>query len=488
MRIIKVDKDVSGNVNVDTNKDKNVDENKIDKDAKYGAVNRLHQLYNTDNMSLINQMLSQRNRKEILQKSRGYVNKIGILNTIIKLKTSFVASGFKITHPEDKIERYYNDLYDELDIDDFIRAASDELQITGEFYKLKSYDGNDPVNLSLLNPEKTDVRSVLGQDIIYLEPNDDIRKMLNSSNPEEVKLAKKYIPPGIAKKWKQGKKAVIPEELVERYYLTKPDFKKHPNSPIEPIMKDLELLSTLIDADYSNATKLKSILQAKVGDKDVGQNGIMPPEAIDKVDELLDNPNSSALEIVTQWFVDLEYVSPDSSVFDDTKYKSVLQRIVDWSNIGVFIQGGGSYAQSFVKLKALRQNVENIRSIIKKSLNDFNKEVAKKQGFKTYNGYKTPEITFDSNSMIDDSHLLKVTKWLHQQGLLSVEDTLETFDFDVDVQQKKKEKEQEKWGDMDDNIWKPLFEASQSLLDEENDVDNTRKNDEGNSDEPRKDN
>jgi len=442
------------------NSDKQIHETDVE---DLSATVKNYGQFTHDGFKSLDTLREMNDRKRIIKKARGFKNSIGLLRRIIDLKVDFISSDIKITHDNEDVEEYFTEIYEDLNIYSFIRSAAEELIMNDEFYMFKSFNKNDPINVTTLDPLRVDVKNVLGESLVYLRPTVEMQNMLNSSIEEERRMAQKLIPPKIQEQWIRGKEALLNSELTGRYCINRQGYQKYPDNPIQPIFKDLKLLETLIASDYANAKNLKSILHAKVGDKDVNK-GVMPKEAIENVERLLDEPNSSALELVTQFFVNLEFVNTDPETFTEEKYQAVTRRILNWSNINVFLSDGESYGSGFIKIKSLRREIENKRRLIKKALDDFNKQIAEKQDFITYGGKpKIPKITF-KDTMKDDKLTFEITRWLHQQGLISIEDTLEEFDYMFEDMKKKKEKEIEKYGDQEDNIWRPVFESSQGIV------------------------
>lgn len=352
----------------------------------------------------------------------------------------------------------------------FIRNAAYEHEVIGEWFPFYNWEEGKPKTATLLNPELVEVKSVLGKDLIYLRPSSDIKYILNS-NREGIDKLKQFIPKEFLKSWKKSEPVLLNEESTGHYTNLKPYHQKHARPPIEPIFADLEILRTLQEADYATAKKLKQLLlQVKVGNENFNEGNPVDKSLINKARSMWNNPSQS-MEIFTQWFVDAEYIIPDTEIFNNEKYESVVKRIIDWSGLNVMIESGGSYSQGFLKIKGLKQSVKNTRKIIRKALNDFNRRIANKNGKTYYGKAKIPKIKFDNNALKDDKEIRQIVQFLYKHGLLSIDDTLDTFNYDFDKQIKKK-KDEEQY----DDLIKIPFEPSQGLI-----LDN----DSENSDKPR---
>lgn len=382
-------------------------------------------------------------RKETLEKAREYVWTTAILYSIIKMKCDFVSSGFDIVHEDDRVEKYFKKIYKKLDMDTYVKNSSFEYFVSGEWVPYFNFKGNEPNYVTIFNPELVDIKTVLGKDFVYLSPSKDIRDLLNKDNPEIKKELMKIIPQKYFNKWKKGEKVYI--DGAKRYLNLKAYHEKVTHSPIEPIFPDLELLKTLQEADYTTARKLKQLfLHAKVGGEKFNKGRPVPKEIMKKAESLFDQPYRSA-ELVTQYFIDMEFISPDVEIFSNEKYESVITRILQWSGMEVLLGEGGSYSEGTIRLKPLKQEIENARKEIEKSLNDFNREVAKRKGFTYYNDLKIPRVKFDNNTLVDQNITNNMLKFAYQHGAVSVQKMLEELGYDFKMQMKQKQEERDEY-------------------------------------------
>lgn len=399
-----------------------------------------------DNNSLLDQQ-EPTNRIEMLEKARSWVWKIGLLYRIIKLKVDFASAGFEPRHEDEGVENFYKDLYEELDIEKFVRAAAFEHEVIGEWYPFYTWDDTGrPKNITVLNPKLTEVDSILGQDIIRLKPTESFSKLLSKGNSAINKKLKEVVPDYIFKKWRQGSEVVLEEDNCQRYVNMKAYHEDYTNPPIMSILSDLKIMRTLQEADYATAKQLKqSILQIKVGDKDFDNGEPVDGGVIEDVIEQFEESceGFSTIEWFTQWFVNAEYIIPDMEVFDAEKYKGAIRNIINWSGLNVFLEEAGSFGASYIKVKGVKQAVQNTRNVIRKALNHFNKLVAEKQGLTYYGKPKVPQIRFDANALEEPEELRKIVAFLYEHGLLSEEDTLDWAGYNLDRQIRKKEEEQE---------------------------------------------
>lgn len=417
--------------------------------------------YSKSTPSLFKQVSSTSSRKEMITRARKYVWDIGILYRIIKMKVDFISAGFKLVHKDEDILKLYEDIYYNLDIETFIRNAAFEHEVIGEWYPFWSWEGSNPAVATILNPDLVEVKSLFGKEMIFLKPSIEIQKMIERSkdDPDIRKRLIKQIPVKFLRKWNNGESVLLDEDMCQRYTNLKAYHEQYANSPLRPIFGDLELLQTLIEGDYATAYKIKkAILQVKVGDKDFNEGSAVDSSLFDQAEELWSNP-SQAMEVYTQWFMSADWIVPDVDIFDSEKYKEVYRRILDWSGINVMIDDGGSFAQGFIKVKGLKQDVQKSRDEIKRSLDKFNRLIAEKKGLTTYrNKLKVPEVKFDSNALTDPKEIKNLVEFLYNHGLLSAEEALNEFGYNLETQMKKKRRENKEF--KDDMV--VIFEPSQS--------------------------
>ena len=345
----------------------------------------------------------------------------------------------------------------------FVRNASFEHVVTGEWFPYYNWENRKPNYITLLNPELVDTKSVMGKDFVYMKPNNEVKQLLLNGDEEVKKELRKIIPEKILSKWEKGESAYL--SSVKRFVNLKAYHEKNAHSPIEPIFGDLQILQTLTDADYATAKKLKQLfLHVTVGNEKFNNGKPVSKDLIKNVEGLFEDPYRAA-EMVTQWFVKMEYLIPDLKIFSNEKYESVIGRILAWSGMEVIIRSGGSYSEGSIRLKSLRQEIGNIRNEIKKFLDQFNEEIAREQGFSYYGKLKTPRIQFDKSALEDPKLIADMLKYAYGMGTVSMESMHEELGYDFKLEMDRKEKENKKYRDED--VVSLLFEMSQGLLTED---------------------
>lgn len=398
------------------------------------------------------------NRKYTLKKAREYVWTTAILYAIIKMKCDFVSSGFRIVHENDKVHNYYNKLYDELDIETYVKNSAFEYFVSGEWVPYFNFKNGKPNYVTIFNPELVEIKTAMGKDFVFLHPPENVQELLRSEDPEVQKAIRKVIPRKYREKWKEGKKVYI--EDAKRYTNLKAYHEKYAHSPIEAIFPDLEIMRTLQEADYATARKLKQLfLHVKVGNEKFNKGKPVPKKVMDKVESIFEQPYKSA-ELITQYFVEMEFVTPDVEIFGNEKYESVITRILQWSGVEVFFaREGTSYSEGTIKLKPLKQEVENARKEIKKSLEQFNKRIANEQGMTYYGNPKIPRILFDNSALDDEGKINEMLKFAYNHGTVSVQKLHDELGYDFEFEMKRKQEEkQEHFDDV-----QVLFEPNQGM-------------------------
>lgn len=443
--------------------DYNEDKFEMGKASRYGYDARRSLDNNIPNLM---DRFKQKSRKKKLQEVRDYVWEVGILNRIIKMKVDFISAGFRVVHKDDDVEEFYREIYEELNVNEFIKNAAFEHEVIGEWYPYINWQGNNPELLTILDPELVEVKTAMGQDMVFLHPSNTFQSLIGRDDPDIRSRLLKHVPRKFITAWEQGKPVLLDEDEGRRYTNMKPYHEQYARSPLSPVIPDLELLKNLIAGDYSIATKIKkAILHVKVGNKDFDDGEPVDMEVINAVEDIFNNP-SQAMELFTQWFIDHEWIVPDTDMFTPDKYKEVYKRILDWSGLNVMLnEEGGGYGQSYVQIKGFEQDIMTSRRKIKEFLDDLNKMIAEKNDMTTYGGkLKVPEIKFSKTALKEEDDILSMVQFLYKHGLLSIDDTLDAFDYDFETQMRKKDTEEE----VHERIKIP-FEPSQGLLDGDGD-------------------
>jgi len=434
----------------DTEKVENIEEENEEKeDKKVTKMGRASSVFNRhyqkNRQDLYNELVSGskpslRNlfnvnltRDDKLKISRNFVWNVGILYRIIKMKVDFIIEGFRIYSDKEEVKEFYDQINEEIDIEKYIRNSAFEHQVIGEWYPFLSWNGTDLKKLTILNPEQVSVKSLFGEDLIYLKPTQEIMKLLNDPDPETQKRLRKVVPSKYYNKWSKGEEVLLDENEVFRYFNQKAYHEGYSHTPIEPIFDDLALLEMHKESDYSVAYKIKkAILQIKVGDKDFNEGDPVDEEILEQAEELFSNP-SEAMEVFTQWFMEPEWILPDTDVYNKVKYEPVIQNILEWSGVSLFISDEASYSgAASIRTQGFFKDVKAARSEIRKSIKDIYREIAEKRGFKTYGDQlKMPEVKFSNLSFHNNEELLDSLRFLYSYGLISPDTALDEFGFDI---------------------------------------------------------
>lgn len=370
------------------------------------------------------------NRDDKIRLARNFVWGVGLLNKVIKLRTNYITKGFEIYCKDKEVEREFKNLNEEIDIEKYIKNSAWEHEVVGEWTSFINWNDNDIGNLTILDPQKIRAKSLFGQDLLFIEPPKEFLDIYNSSNKRAKKRLKNIIPKKYYDKWSKGQEVLIEEDSAERYFNQKAYHEKYSRSPIEPIFDDLALLSMYKESDYSVAYKIKkAILQVKVGNKDFNDGEPLDEEVIEQAEKMFKNP-SEASEIFTQWFMDAEWIIPDSEVYYPEKYEPVIRSILEWSGLSVFLSEDSSYSGSGEKMEGFYTSVSSARDEIKKSIIDIYKKYAEKNDIRDENGdLLYPQVNFSDKHLQTKEELRKRVQFLYNKGMLTPESALETFGF-----------------------------------------------------------
>ena len=399
----------------------------------YTADDLYNEFISGNKASLRNLFNKKVSREEKIRLAREFVWGVGLLYKIIQMKVNFIVDGFRIYHEDKDVLKTFKELNEELDMEEYIKNAAFEHEVVGEWYPFLSWNGTDLKKLTILNPEQVKVKSLFGENLIFLKPTKEIRKLLNDPDEEVQKRVRDIVPRKYYEKWSKGQEVLLEEEEVDRYFNQKAYHEGYSHSPIEPIFDDLALLSMYKESDYSVAYKIKkAILQIKVGHKDYNDGDAVGKKMLDQAEELFDNPSESA-EVFTQWFMDAEWLIPDADVYYPDKYEPVVRSILEWSGLAVFLSQDSTYSGGDIKAEGFYRDVKAARKEIKKSVREIYKKIAKKKGMKTYGDkLKYPKVKFSDANLQSNENMIESIKFLYKHGLVSPDTTLDLFGFDFD--------------------------------------------------------
>jgi hypothetical protein len=388
----------------------------------------------------------------MLHKAKEY-RRIDIVQRLMRIRTDFGSKIKGFRYPSKASKAFWERTFKTVNIRRFCRNFLYDLNTLGVVYPLWEIDETGPLFLTIYDPEKVRTVSALGQEVHFIEPDDQVLDFIR--NMDAKQKTQVYIPDYLEKAAKSIKREVpVPKDRIMRICLvmTKTDYEANPVPPLMSVYDSLALRKLLIDTDFSTAYGIRNeIIHVTEGESQRPTT----KQKLQQLEELFKN-HGKTLMLFTNHTVTINRIAPDSKIWDPQKYKAAEDRILQWGGITkTLITGeGASYASAYISIKALRESIETDREHFEEFFYEFCEQIARKTGRRGI-----PEIIWDRTSLKEDKAFLQELEFLTKWGIYDPEDLCKEFDIDYDSQVEKR-----KNNDSNNEFFVPHFEPSQGLL------------------------
>lgn len=323
-----------------------------------------------------------------------------------------------------KVKAIVDSFLKKIDINKFCKDFVFEMAMTGNCF---CYD-RDGEYIDIYPLDLIEVSNVVinGKQQVYFDNSQMEFEM--SDNPEEAKLMAKAYPEEIQKGIRQDR-AKIPFDLDKSYFskMNSSRYDRYGVSFLVPAFDDLSRKNLLKEAERSTASGIiDQILHIKVGDKDHSPS---KEEVLFYSDLFTDKTGS--VRVTTPYYVGLEWISPDSEIFGETKFLEIDKDLL--STLGVSLtllrgEGGGNYSEGMINITGLIKTIESIRSFLPPIIEDMIRRELERNGI---NADKTPKVSFNE-IVIDENARLGLVQWLFEHAGLPYRVLFEEHGYDYD--------------------------------------------------------
>lgn len=317
--------------------------------------------------------LETKNKK--IQACKDAYDNNGLVNNTIDLMGDFGSKGIKITHPDEKIQKFINSWSKKVNIEDRTERILNCLYKTGIVYVHHIYGRASnsylskyiPIKYTLLNPTSIEIKQekpgIINDNIEYILrfTGDEFRNSYESTSV--------YIPKTIEKNAKNS--IPLNKNKLSVFHYRKDDWELYGHSIIYPILSDLEVYEKLRLADISALDGATSNIRLWTVGKitDNPQTTIIPTNAqLKKIQSIIEKGvNGGSLDLVMGPEVSFTESSTDVHNFlGADKYSPTLDAIYNGLGIPYILRngGGGSNANSVISLKTLIERLEYGRKYI----------------------------------------------------------------------------------------------------------------------------
>lgn len=384
-----------------------------------------------------------------------------IVGTVIDLMVDFACSGFENECEDPNTKKFYDDWCKEVNMDQLLewifleyfrtgnvtiyKSMNDVEVVTNKGRKSSKMSGKKyPTGYTVLNPLIVWIEGSLlfNQDIVAIKVNEDLKKMVNSTDPG-MKSITSMFPPELISGIQNGEMTVpLDPDLVTRITRRKQPYERYATPMLHKTFEACLYKQNLRMMDISTIEGLvNQLITVTIGDKDYPATDYQ----LQKLAALFQTPNK-AYTIFWNHTLNVTFHKPEGiETLTADKYKEVNDDILMGLGITrVLLDGQGSnFSTAWVSILSLMQRLEMARNLVKNWLEKEYKQIAEDNNFPA-----CPTIRFDKLSLRDDAYMKNVILSLYDRGLLSGETVLTESGYQIDVEAARKEVQEKEYKDI----------------------------------------
>jgi len=296
-----------------------------------------------------------------------------IVRNAINLHSSYPISKINITCKSKKVQQFFTEMAEEIDLYSVVYGAALEFWKMGEAFPYAELDKDRGVwkRITILNPDYVHVEkpSVGDKTIVSLRPDSSLQRLVNSNSPKDMAM-KRRIPGQILEHVKKGLNIPLDDFNISHLKLLSSPYDIRGTSIIVSVYKDLMLYDKLRESKFAQADgMINPLTLVKLG----GSEGYRPTQSdIDSFRMVLEEAQyDKDFKLVTHDGVTIERVGFSGAVLDIAGDIELINNNI-YTGLQVpkalMDQESATYASSSVGLEVLRQRYDIFRNMIKKWL------------------------------------------------------------------------------------------------------------------------
>lgn len=373
-------------------------------------------LWLTSNLSL------PRDRATVNAWCRAFFALNPIVQNAISLHSTYPISKLNIKCADKKIERFFNEMCEEIDLINICVQVAQEYWLLGESFVFAEYDNNKGKwsRLLLQNPDFMAVQNnvMSNEPIIMLRPDEHLKKIVTSNKAEDVQQ-RRQLNQYIIDCVKRGQNIQLDNFNVSHLARKISPYEIRGTGLPVSVFRSLMLYDQLRESKFAQAAGMVNPTTiVKVGSPEFKA----PPEYMEQVRNTFEMAQfDKDFKIFTQHDINVERVGFGQGIYDISGDITQLMKEVYIGLMvpSVLMDGGAdvTYANGGVALDVLRQRYMAFREMMSRWLrNKIFAPISKIQGFYDYTGGEkkliVPEIDWNHMSLFDAGDYISTLKEL----------------------------------------------------------------------------
>jgi len=373
----------------------------------------------------------------------------------ISLHSTYPISKLNIKCKDPKIEKFFNDMAEDINLTDTLYSLALEYWVNGEAFVFAEFDADNGVwsRLIVQNPDYIVLKRamVAGDPLVFLKPDATLQRIATSTNPVDARL-RQQIPEEMLRYVRKGAPIPLDNFNISHLKLLSHPYDIRGTSVIVSIYKDLMLYDKIRESKFAQADMMiNPITLVKIGGNAEGEYRPSPADLEHWRHVFEEAEYDKNFKIFTHQGVDVQRVGFSGAVLD---VQSDLEFIVKNIMVGLMIppalldQEWASYSSASVGLEVLRDRYMSFRNVIKQWLErKIFAPISKVQEFyEIKNGRRQlliPEIEWNKMNLYDLDSYTNVIMQLNQANPPKVSrNTLyRSLDLNYEEEQKRIRKE-----------------------------------------------
>lgn len=351
------------------------------------------------------------------------------VHNAINLHSTYPISKLQIKCPHPEIQKFFDDMIEELDLMNICVQIAQEYWLLGESFVFAEYDETKGKwsRLLIQNPDYMIVNRtvVANEPVIMLRPDENLKKIIGSNKPGDVEQ-RKQIKPELIEAVKRGQNIPLNNFNVSHLARKISPYEIRGTGLPVCIFRQLMLFDKLRESKYAQASNMINPLTlVKVGGE--GADALHPTfadlEAWKQVFE--EAQYDKDFKIFTHPGVTVERVGYNQGIYDISgDITQLVKEIYVGLQVPPVLMDGGAdttYANGGVALDVLRQRYMQFRNMLSIWLKrKIFAPISEIQGFYEYKGKEkhliVPEIDWNHMSLFDAGDYINTLVTLTQPG------------------------------------------------------------------------
>jgi len=241
-----------------------------------------------------------RDRREVNAWARHYYATDPWVGNAIDLHSTYPLSAFGVKSDDPLVTKFFNQMLDKLNFSSIIYDIGKEYNIIGEVFPYSELDDNtgEWSKIIIQNPDYIEVKSnVLTTSMISLMPDDELKRLVTSTNPDDIALRAQIDPEVLAYVY-AGKNIPLSNRYVSHLARKNSPYDVRGTSILTRVFKDLmyrdklreaqfchrEGTEVLTDRGFIDFRELKETDKVATMEKDSGELQYHKPDGIHSFD------------------------------------------------------------------------------------------------------------------------------------------------------------------------------------------------------------